>query len=69
MTKSPGNWQVGPLIAGDGDCGIVCNAAFAGTIRVDADNDVPESRETNNAVPYQIATPTPPPECPPPTPT
>ncbi len=62
-------WQVGPLIAGDGDCGIVCNAAFAGTIRVDPDNDVPELRETNNAVPYQIATPTPPPTCPPPTPT
>jgi len=62
-------WRVNSLVAGDGDCGIVCDVAFEGSVRVDVQDAVIESREDNNQAPYQVATPTPPPRCPSPTPT
>jgi hypothetical protein len=57
------------LVAGDGECDLVCNVAFAGSVLVDSGNEVTESREDNNVAPYRISTPTPPPRCPTPTPT
>jgi hypothetical protein len=62
-------WRVNGLAAGDGECDLACNTAFEGSVRVDAEDEVPEAREDNNVTQFRISTPTPPPPCPSPTPT
>jgi len=66
----PVTWRVySGLAAGDGECDLTCVTSFVGSVRVDADDEVRESRKHNNILQFQFPTPTPPPLCPTPSPT
>jgi hypothetical protein len=65
----PQTWSVNGLLAGDGACQLACDTGYDGLVRVDVSEEVSESREDNNILPFRTATPTPPPTCPSPTPT
>lgn len=57
------------LASGDGECVLTCVTSFVGALVIDGANEVSESRERNNRMPFRFSTPTPPPTCPMPTPT